>query len=143
VGKPTGVYVDFKVDDSTIKRVFTQTGNEITPPPSPYINGWVFDGWYYENGEKAVFPLKPTENIILEAVFTQQSLEANCVYYNTEADIITDGRNPDESSLESGDDISGNTSGKKGSPLPYIAVGTGIVIFIGVLLFVRNKKKEK
>ena len=143
VGKPTGVYVDFKVDDSTIKRVFTQTGNEITPPPSPYINGWVFDGWYYENGEKAVFPLKPTENIILEAVFTQQSLEANCVYYNTEADIITDGRNPDESSLESGDDISGNTSGKKGSPLPYIAVGTSIVIFIGVLLFVRNKKKEK
>lgn len=141
IGKPTGVNATFVLNDNTSRRIDIPAGDEITPPDEPYINGKAFEGWFFENGEKAEFPLKLNENAILYAKFIDKVSENDCIYYDTEtefAELIDDEPIDDSSESKPLD----KTDGLAGS-LPYIIAGIVIVIIIAVVIIVIKKKKIK
>ncbi len=95
IGAPEGVSATFVVDDNTKRRVNITAGGTITEPEAPFAAGKVFEGWFDENNEKAVFPLTLDTNKTYQAKFTEKSSVIGCIYYQEETTFAEITENPE------------------------------------------------
>ena len=63
--------VGFYIDDQLVQKVETKKGIPIEEPDAPKKDGWMFLGWYTEEGERFNFGYGITKNIKLIAYWAE------------------------------------------------------------------------
>lgn len=139
IGRPVGVSATFVVNEDTKKRVDAAEGSSIDEPDAPFVPGMVFEGWFNESDEKAVFPLTLNTDGVYYAKFTEKSAITGCIYYDTETEFAEITENPKSGENSTVISIVGGDDKK----ITLIIIGAAAVILAAAAVMIVKIKKKR